>query len=172
MSHYRAVPHPTRPLPSLPCCPACSELLQELTDRVQTAVALPVRIDIKDCYDATCTELTVTANIGGQAWLLRMLLWPGAAPKAKGGAGHAQALRLCTACGAVPGAWQAAPPIVPLHPPNGADSGGRGRPRVTFDVTQGLSAAGVGVFMADGERARGLESGCGQRLQYLLRRHS
>ena len=32
-----------------------------------------------------------------------------------------------------------------------ADSGGRGRPRVTFDVTQGLSAAGVGVFMADGE---------------------
>lgn len=29
------------------------------------------------------------------------------------------------------------------------DSGGRGRPRVTFDVTQGLSAAGVGVFMAD-----------------------
>ncbi|KAL4458483.1 hypothetical protein ABPG75_013348 [Micractinium tetrahymenae] len=69
-----------------------SELLQELTDRVRTAVALPVRIDIKDCYDATATELTVTANI---------------------------------------------------------DSGGRGRPRVTFDVTQGLSAAGVGVFMAD-----------------------
>lgn len=32
------------------------------------------------------------------------------------------------------------------------DSGGRGRPRVTFDVTQGLSAAGVGVFMADGAR--------------------
>lgn len=48
-----------------------------------------------DAFDASCTELTVTANI---------------------------------------------------------DSGGRGRPRVTFDVTQGLSAAGVGVFMADGER--------------------
>lgn len=68
------------------------DLLQELVDRVRTAVALPVRIDIKDSFDATCTELTVTANI---------------------------------------------------------DSGGRGRPRVTFDVTQGLSAAGVGVFMAD-----------------------
>lgn len=68
------------------------ELLSELTERVRTAVALPVRIDIKDSFDATCTELTVTANI---------------------------------------------------------DSGGRGRPRVTFDVTQGLSAAGVGVFMAD-----------------------
>lgn len=57
-------------------------------------MALPVRIDIKDAFEASCTELTVTANI---------------------------------------------------------DSGGRGRPRVTFDVTQGLSAAGVGVFMADGE---------------------
>lgn len=34
---------------------------------MRTAVALPVRIDIKDCYDATCTELTVTANIGGRA---------------------------------------------------------------------------------------------------------
>ena len=30
------------------------------------------------------------------------------------------------------------------------DSGGRGRPRVTFDVTQGLCCAGVGVHMADG----------------------
>lgn len=69
-----------------------TELLQELVERVRMAVALPVRIDIKDAYDASCTELTITANI---------------------------------------------------------DSGGRGRPRVTFDVTQGLSAAGVGVFMAD-----------------------
>ncbi|PSC71312.1 ACT domain-containing ACR9-like [Micractinium conductrix] len=69
-----------------------SELLQELIDRVRTAVALPVLISLKDSFDATCTELTISANI---------------------------------------------------------DSGGRGRPRVTFDVTQGLSAAGVGVFMAD-----------------------
>lgn len=60
---------------------------------MRTAVALPVRIDLRDAFDACATELTVTANI---------------------------------------------------------DSGGRGRPRVTFDVTQGLSAAGVGVFMADG----------------------
>lgn len=29
------------------------------------------------------------------------------------------------------------------------DTGGRGRPRVTFDVTQALSLAGLGVFMAD-----------------------
>lgn len=68
------------------------DALEELVERVRTAVALPVRIELRDAYDAACTELTVTANI---------------------------------------------------------DSGGRGRPRVTFDVTQGLSAAGVGVFMAD-----------------------
>ncbi|KAL4855006.1 ACT domain-containing protein ACR10 [Chlorella vulgaris] len=68
------------------------ELLQELRERVRVAVALPVHINIRDVFDASCTELTVTAFI---------------------------------------------------------DSGGRGRPRVTFDVTQGLSAAGVGVFMAD-----------------------
>lgn len=30
------------------------------------------------------------------------------------------------------------------------DAGGRGRPRVTYDVTQGLSSAGVGVYCADG----------------------
>ena len=59
--------------------------------------ALPVRICIRDAFDSTCTELTVTASI---------------------------------------------------------DSGGRGRPRVTFDVTQGLSVAGVGVFMADGGHAK------------------
>jgi hypothetical protein len=29
------------------------------------------------------------------------------------------------------------------------EPGGRGRPRVTFDVTQGLSAAGVGIYTAD-----------------------
>lgn len=68
------------------------DALDELVERVRNAVALPVRIELRDAYDAACTELTVTANI---------------------------------------------------------DSGGRGRPRVTFDVTQGLSAAGVGVFMAD-----------------------
>ena len=45
------------------CC--CRELLRELVDRVRTAVALPVRIDIKDSFDATCTELTITADIGG-----------------------------------------------------------------------------------------------------------
>jgi hypothetical protein len=46
---------------------------------------------------------------------------------------------------------RAAPPAITtaLSCCPAADSGGRGRPRVTFDVTQGLSAAGVGVFMAD-----------------------
>lgn len=39
---------------------------------MRTAVALPVRIDIKDCYDATCTELTVTANIGGRGHVFLM----------------------------------------------------------------------------------------------------
>ena len=87
------------------CCRiADPDLLEELTRRVRTAVALPVRIDIKDAFDATCTELTVTAAI---------------------------------------------------------DSGGRGRPRVTFDVTQGLSVAGVSVFMADGEAVAGRRGGQG-----------
>lgn len=62
---------------------------------------LPPPSNNSDAFDASCTELTVTANI---------------------------------------------------------DSGGRGRPRVTFDVTQGLSAAGVGVFMADGAREWGGEA--------------
>lgn len=68
------------------------DLLDELTERVRLAVALPIRIDIKDAFDSLCTELTVTADL---------------------------------------------------------DSGARGRPRVTFDVTQGLNYAGCSVFMAD-----------------------
>ena len=59
---------PTHPLvpPCRPLAAPCrSELLQELVERVRMAVALPVRIDIKDAYDASCTELTITANIGG-----------------------------------------------------------------------------------------------------------
>lgn len=100
--------YPARPThtlhPPLPSPTTLSESLSELTERVRTAVALPVRIDIKDAFDASVTELTVTANI---------------------------------------------------------DSGGRGRPRVTFDVTQGLSAAGVGIFMADGEAAWGVGGGGG-----------
>ena len=31
-------------------------------ERVRQAVLLPVRIDIKDVYDETCTELRVTAR--------------------------------------------------------------------------------------------------------------
>lgn len=68
------------------------ELLEELTERVKQAVALPIRIDIKDACDEMCTELTVTADL---------------------------------------------------------DSGARGRPRVTFDVTQGLNYAGYSVFKAE-----------------------
>lgn len=49
------------------------------------AVTLPMRIDIKDVFDGTCTELLVTAFL---------------------------------------------------------DSGGRGRPRVTYDVTAALSSLG------------------------------
>eukprot|EP00891_Asterochloris_glomerata_P008160 jgi/Astpho2/8160/e_gw1.00120.231.1_t len=63
--------------------PACRDSQQELKDRIRQAVALPVRIAIKDVYDETCTELLVTANL---------------------------------------------------------DSGGRGRPRVTYDVTAALNA--------------------------------
>jgi hypothetical protein len=53
---------------------------------VRGTVALPVRIDIKDVYDETCTELLVTAAL---------------------------------------------------------DAGGRGRPRVTYDVTAALNAMGA-----------------------------
>ncbi|CAL8469360.1 g8901 [Coccomyxa elongata] len=69
-----------------------SEIEAELIERVRAAVLLPVRIDIKDVYDETCTELRVTAAL---------------------------------------------------------DSGGRGRPRVTYDVTAALNAMGLCVFMAD-----------------------
>ena len=55
-------------------------------ERIRAAVLLPVRIDVKDVYDETCTELRVTAAL---------------------------------------------------------DSGGRGRPRVTYDVTAALANMGA-----------------------------
>ena len=55
-------------------------------ERIRAAVLLPVRIDVKDVYDDTCTELRVTAAL---------------------------------------------------------DSGGRGRPRVTYDVTAALANMGT-----------------------------
>ena len=55
-------------------------------ERIRAAVLLPVRIDVKDVYDETCTELRVTAAL---------------------------------------------------------DSGGRGRPRVTYDVTAALANMGM-----------------------------
>lgn len=69
----------------------CSEIEAELIERVRAAVLLPVRIDIKDVYDETCTELRVTAAL---------------------------------------------------------DSGGRGRPRVTYDVTAALNAMGSRLCIA------------------------
>ncbi|CAK0784176.1 hypothetical protein CVIRNUC_007379 [Coccomyxa viridis] len=68
------------------------EIEAELMERIRAAVLLPVRIDVKDVYDETCTELRVTAAL---------------------------------------------------------DSGGRGRPRVTYDVTAALANMGLYVFMAD-----------------------
>ena len=65
---------------------ARSEIEAELIERVRAAVLLPVRIDVKDVYDETCTELRVMAAL---------------------------------------------------------DSGGRGRPRVTYDVTAALNAMGA-----------------------------
>lgn len=63
----------------------CREIEAELMERIRAAVLLPVRIDVKDVYDETCTELRVTAAL---------------------------------------------------------DSGGRGRPRVTYDVTAALANMG------------------------------
>lgn len=68
------------------------ELQEQLIETVRCAVALPLRVEIKDVFDQTSTELLVTAFL---------------------------------------------------------DSGGRGRPRVTFDVTTALSNLGLRVFMAD-----------------------
>lgn len=82
-------PPPPRSPPSIK-----RDALEEVKRRVELAVTLPVRITLRDVFDACCTELVVTAPL---------------------------------------------------------DTGGRGRPRVTFDVTQALSVAGLGVFMADGE---------------------
>lgn len=97
---------PSRPLlpplfklPPPPIPPSIKrDALEEVKRRVELAVTLPVRITLRDVFDACCTELVVTAPL---------------------------------------------------------DTGGRGRPRVTFDVTQALSVAGLGVFMADGEYGPG-----------------
>ena len=75
---------------TLPCgclrSALCREIEAELMERIRAAVLLPVRIDVKDVYDETCTELRVTAAL---------------------------------------------------------DSGGRGRPRVTYDVTAALANMGM-----------------------------
>jgi hypothetical protein len=55
------------------------ELLQELRERVRVAVALPVHINIRDVFDASCTELTVTAFIGAPSSYLPGVVAPGAA---------------------------------------------------------------------------------------------
>lgn len=43
------------------------DLLDELKERVRLAVALPVRIDIRDAFDGTSTELLVTSNLDSGA---------------------------------------------------------------------------------------------------------
>ena len=45
----------------------CREAQAELVERIRFAVALPVRISIKDVYDDTCTELLVTAQLDSGA---------------------------------------------------------------------------------------------------------
>ena len=66
-------------------------------ERIRAAVLLPVRIDVKDVYDETCTELRVTAAL---------------------------------------------------------DSGGRGRPRVTYDVTAALANMGAPRISSQGTPLR------------------
>ena len=48
-----------------------SDLLAELSQRVRRAVALPVRIAVKDIYDETCTELLISAPLDSGALLCR-----------------------------------------------------------------------------------------------------
>lgn len=45
----------------------CREAQAELVERIQMAVALPVRTSIKDVYDDTCTELLVTSQLDSGA---------------------------------------------------------------------------------------------------------
>ncbi|KDD71966.1 hypothetical protein H632_c4084p0, partial [Helicosporidium sp. ATCC 50920] len=90
---------------------ADAELLEELLARVRQAVTLPVRIELRDAFQGTATELLIAAPV---------------------------------------------------------DSGGRGRPRVTFDVTQGLAIAGVGVFMADVYVDRGLDDAADVEIHRFL----
>jgi hypothetical protein len=47
--------------------PRCREAQAELVERIQVAVALPVRTSIKDVYDDTCTELLVTSQLDSGA---------------------------------------------------------------------------------------------------------
>ena len=52
----------------------CREAQAELVERIQVAVALPVRTSIKDVYDDTCTELLVTSQLDSGAAPL-MVCW-------------------------------------------------------------------------------------------------
>ena len=47
--------------------PRYREAQAELVERIQVAVALPVRTSIKDVYDDTCTELLVTSQLDSGA---------------------------------------------------------------------------------------------------------
>lgn len=51
----------------------CSDALDELVERVRNAVALPVRIELRDAYDAACTELTVRRPVARGRCALRLL---------------------------------------------------------------------------------------------------
>ena len=54
--------------------PTRRDLLAELNQRVRRAVALPVRIAVKDIYDETCTELLISAPLDSGAPPVRAAL--------------------------------------------------------------------------------------------------
>ena len=56
---------PLRPRPPAPPRPR-SDLLDELQERVRLAVALPVRIDIRDAFDDLCTEVGRAGRSAGR----------------------------------------------------------------------------------------------------------
>lgn len=148
--------------------PRCREAQAELVERIQVAVALPVRTSIKDVYDDTCTELLVTSQLDSGAPKTQSAgACSGAlAPHAQAtfhGLPAAQPLagsgRLALACLAASTCVPNTTQWVPGKPASGQDllrleplpllAGGRGRPRVTYDVTAALNAARLCVFMAD-----------------------
>lgn len=143
------------------------DLLDELQERVRLAVALPVRIDIRDAFDSTSTELLVTANLdsGARGRPRVTFVSPTPTPSWLGSLQSTYSLWLTSNVVSAPFVgcaplWFAFP--VACWPSSVAQACAEQLPALYTDgvrhalhaapqdVTQGLNYANCSVFMADG----------------------